>query len=92
MKRKSARIVLLLAVTLVVLWGAMFVTDYVRCGSLREPIFVLAGITYDDGGSGTYHGLGYTVTVRKHISTEYGIEIEYVEMRVFGKVVSASIT
>ena len=90
--KKKKRIAAVLA-ALLLLWGAMFVTDYVRCSSLREPLFVMAkGVTADDGGSGTYQGLGYTVEVKKYLDAEYGSCIRSVEMRMFGRVMAASIT
>ena len=50
MKKKTVIIVISV---LVILWCAVFVTDYVRCSSLKEPLFVIAkGTTADDGGSG----------------------------------------
>lgn len=93
MQKKTSRIFLVVICAFVVLWGIMFVTDYARCSSLREPIFVVSkGVSADDGGSGTYQGLGYTVSVEKYIDAEYGPCISSVEMNMFGKVISASIT
>ncbi len=92
MKKKAIKIGVSLVMLLLVLWCAIFVTDYTRCGALQEPLFVVAGSTADDGGSGVYYGLGYTVVMQKHLSVEYGVVIESVQMMVLGKVVSASIT
>lgn len=92
-KKKSIKIAVIALCTLLILWCAMFFTDYVRCGSLKEPIFVIAaGETADDGGSGTCRGLGYRVEIEKHIDAEYGVCIDSVEMWMFGRVISASIT
>ena len=93
MKRKSVKIAAVAACTLALLWCGMFVTDFVRCSSLREPVFVIPwGETADDGGSGSYIGLGYRVEIEKNISAEYGTQVEAVEMRVLGRVIAASIT
>lgn len=93
MRKWVRRLVAITLCTLLVLWCGMFITDYVRCGSLKEPIFVVAvDVTADDGGSGTYQGLGYRVEIEKHIDAEYGTCIDSVEMWMFGKVISASIT
>lgn len=93
MKKKTSRIFLIVICALVVLWGAMFSVDYVRCNSLREPLFAVSrGVTADDNGSGTYQGLGYTVSIEKDIDAEYGPCIRSVEMKMFGKVISASTT
>lgn len=93
MKRKTKKRIAVVLAVLAVLWGAMFATDYVRCASLKEPLFVTAkGVTADDGGSGTYQGLGYTVEVEKCLDAEYGVCVQSVEMRMFGRVIAASIT
>ena len=93
MKKKSNRLIVGIICAFVVLWGAVFTTDYIRCSALKEPIFVIAtGNTADDGGSGTYQGLGYTVHIQKYMDVEYGVSISAIEMKVFGKVIVASIT
>lgn len=90
--RKKKKIILLVICAAIVLWGAMFTTDYIRCSSLKEPWFVVAkGVAADDGGSGTYQGLGYTVDIEKYIDTEYGLCVRSVKMKVFGKTIAASI-
>lgn len=93
MKKKPAKILLIAICALVVLWGVMFTTDYIRCSSLQEPLFVIPiGEIAKDGGSGTYLGPGYTVDIKKNIDAEYGISVSAVEMKVLGKVIAASIT
>ena len=90
-KAKKAATIAICALFL--LWGAMFTTDYVRCSSLKRPLFVVsAESTADDGGSGTYRGLGYTVDMEVYIDAEYGLCVSAVEMKVLGKVVAASIS
>lgn len=49
------KIITSIIVALVFLWGIIFFTDYSRCRNFKEPIFVVAGVTADDGGSGTYY-------------------------------------
>ena len=75
-----------------VLWGAMFATDYLLVSHFREPIFVLYGVTADDGGSYTGQGLGYTVVVDKYITPDGGSALVSVTMTVFDRVIAASIT
>ena len=75
-----------------VLWGAMFATDYLLVSHFREPVFVLYGVTADDGGSYTGQGLGYTVVVDKYITPDGGSALVSVTMTVFGHVVAAAIT
>lgn len=86
--------ILKLIICLLILWSAMFVTDFCCCASLREPVFVIANSDRlaDNGGSGTYYGLGYTVEIEKKVDAEVGLTLVSVEMRMFGKVIAASIT
>lgn len=93
MKRTTKKRIAVVLAALAVLWGAMFVTDYTRCASLRKPVFVVAkDITADDGGSGTYQGLGYTVELEAYLDAEYGLCVQSVELWMFGRVIAASIT
>lgn len=87
-KIKTLTIILL---SIIVLWGVIFAVDFLRCANLKMPIFVIPGETADDGGSGTYYGLGYVVEVKKHISAEYGAQMESVEMYVLNKCISGAI-
>ena len=75
-----------------VLWGAAFATDYLRVSHFREPMFVLYGVTADDGGSYTGQGLGYTVVVEKYITPDGASALESVTMTVLDRVIAAAIT
>ncbi len=91
--KKTKKGILIGLCALLLLWSAMFTTDYIRCTSLKRPLFVIStGDTADDGGSGTYQGLGYTVDVDVSIDAEYGLCVNAVEMRFLGKVIAASIS
>lgn len=92
MKKKITVTVLTVIGISVLIWVAMFITDYIRASSLKPPLFATAALTADDGGSGTYRGIGYRVEVKMHLDAEYGATVESVEMSVFGKTVAASIT
>ena len=63
---KILKIVISILGVISVLWGLLFTIDYVRCSSFLEPVFVMAGETADDGGSGIYYGLGYKVKIEKN--------------------------
>lgn len=92
-KKAKNRIIISVLCAVVVFWSIAFVTDYVRASSLKAPIFVVAsGATVEDGGSRTYYGLGYSVHVGKYADDECGSVINSVEMRMFGKVIAASVT
>lgn len=88
---KKLKVLLIIVLSLILLWGVLFAIDYFRCSNLKMPIFVIPGETADDGGSGTYYGLGYSVDVEKNISAEYGVQIENVEMYIFDKFVGGAI-
>ena len=88
---KKIKVLIVIVLSVILLWGVIFAIDYFRCSNLKMPIFVIPGETADDGGSGTYYGLGYSVEVEKNVSAEYGIQIESVEMYIFDKFVSGAI-
>ena len=59
----TALIIIILAV--IVLWAATVVVDYWRVRhDFERPLFATASLTADDGGSGTYRGLGYTIELK----------------------------
>ena len=74
--------------------GTMFATDYYRCANLKKPIFAqgVADTLYDDGGSGTYRGPGYTIVLEGQLTAEYGYVVESVEMYLLGRFVFGAIT
>ena len=88
---KKLKVLLIIVLSLILLWGVVFAIDYFRYSNFKMPIFVIPGETDDDGGSGTYYGLGYSVDVEKNISAEYGVQIESVEMYIFDKFVGGAI-
>ena len=88
---KKSKVLLIIVLSLILLWGVIFAIDYLRCSNLKMPIFVIPGETADDGGSGTYYGLGYSVEVEKNVSAEYGVQIESVEMYIFDKFIGGGI-
>ena len=77
-----------------VLSGIAFGTDYYRVSNLKKPMFArgVADTLYDDGGSGTYRGLGYEIKLDGELTAEYGYVVSEVEMYLFGHLVFAAIT
>lgn len=90
--KKSVKIALTALGSVLLLWSAVFITDYCRVSHFREPIFVLHGVTADDGGSYTGQGLGYTVVVDKYITPDGAPALESVTMTVLDRVIAAAIT
>ena len=86
------KVVISILVILIVLWGVIFFIDYSRCSQFKEPIFVVAGETVDDGGSGIYYGLGYKVKIEKNISAETGPILVKVEMYILDKFITGAIS
>ena len=89
--KKNLKILIGLILILIVLYCIIFFIDYSRCKHFKQPIFVVPGITADDGGSGTYYGLGYKVKIEKTISVEYGPTLVKVEMYMFNKFIIGAI-
>ena len=89
---KIVKILITIVLTFIVLWSIIFGIDYYMCANCKMPIFVRAKETADDGGSGTYYGLGYRVEVKKHNSVYAGTLLEKVEMYMFDKCIMGAIT
>jgi hypothetical protein len=80
--------------SLVICWGVVFAMDYNSCQNLQIPRFIVStGDTSDDGGTGLYRGLGYSVKLRVYIDKDSSSPVvDSVEMTMFGKVIAASVT
>lgn len=52
------------------LWFACAVTDLLRLNSFDMPIFARPAETADDGGSGTYKGLGWRIELEGNFMPE----------------------
>ena len=89
---KSVKVVISIVLILISLWVIIFFIDFMRCASFKMPIFVVAGETADDGGSGIYYGLGYKVKMEKNISAETGPILVKVEMYIFDKFITGAIS
>lgn len=89
----ETRMVVKIAALILVLWVAMFAIDCHRCSSLQHPLFVVSLTTADDGGSGTYIGIGNSVEMDVSLDAEDGLIVESEEMRLLGMfTVAASIS
>lgn len=89
--KKTLKVVLSIIIILVTLYCVIISIDINRVESFKEPIFVVAGETADDGGSGIYYGLGYKVKIEKTISAQYGPALIKVEMYIFDKLIASAI-
>lgn len=52
------------------LWFAAAATDLIRVHGFENPIFARPVITADDGGSGTYKGLGWRIELEGNFLPE----------------------
>ena len=89
---RTAKIIGCIVCVVVILWSAMFLCDLTRVRNGGEPIFVVPVYTADDGGSGTYMGLGYTAEIDKYLHADYGVITTGVELRFFGRIIAAWIS
>jgi len=85
--KKMKKVLLRILCILIICWLAMFMTDFIRSRTLHPPIFAYQLTSADDGGSGTYQGLGYKVEVKKYMDINFGAKTAYVKMCIFGKVI-----
>lgn len=67
MKKKK---VIICAAVVVILWLGSGVLDFFRIKSFQRPLFCIPIETYDDGGSGHYVGLGYSVDIKGNFMPE----------------------
>ena len=65
-KRKISAIILIL----LVLWTAITLTDFYRVTRFEKPVFSILTDSYDDGGSGKYLGLGYSLAIEGNFMPE----------------------
>ena len=89
---KSRAVALVISIALIT-WAAMLAIDCRNSATLQRPVFAVPhATTADDGGSGTYAGLGYTVELEMRVDPERGPVVESTEMRLLGRwVMPASI-
>lgn len=66
MKKKWTIVVLIV----VVLWLAAGITDFARVTDFEKPLFCVLTNGADDGGSGTYIGLGYSFDIQGNFMPE----------------------
>lgn len=70
----------------IIVWLSIFVTDFIRVNDFERPVFCVLVNGADDGGSGTYIGLGYTVDIEGKFVTEDEVErgVTEFDMKLFG--------
>lgn len=76
MTKKILRYVFIAVIILAAIWAAMAVTDYLRCRSLKEPVFVRPIIS-DDSGEGVFEGVGYHIMIYRDPEQNAVTEMSY---------------
>lgn len=66
---KKKKVIICVAVV-VMLWLGSGVLDFFRVQSFERPLFCIPTETCDDGGSGHYVGLGYSVDIKGNFMPE----------------------
>ena len=89
---RTAKTIICIVCAAVILWSVMFLTDLTLVRNGGEPVFVIAFATADDGGSGTYLGLGYTAEIYKHLDVDHGVITDGVYLRMFGRYIAGWMT
>ncbi|MFZ5643487.1 MAG: hypothetical protein ACOY46_07840 [Bacillota bacterium] len=65
------RQIVLPSLFLVILWTVMLGVDYWQTThNFKKPIFARCTIVFEDGGSGAYKGIGYSVEIKGNFIPE----------------------
>ncbi len=76
-------VTILCVIILLVISTAAF--DYFRVRNAEKPIFTIP-ITADDGGTGTYYGLGYSIEIKGNFMPEDPLPgVKYYKYSILGK-------
>ncbi len=75
MKKKIIKYSLLIVVLLSVIWASMAITDYCRCRTLKEPIFVKPLIVTKNN-EGIWQGIGYDVEILREAENDKNLITE----------------
>ncbi|MCZ0702434.1 hypothetical protein J2T56_000997 [Natronobacillus azotifigens] len=91
--KKLTKIILAIFITVALLWGIIGVIDYSLVKGFEKPRFAIPTVTYDDGGSGTYHGLWYSFQIEGNFMPEDEQPgVTYYEYYLFGKLIKTGTT
>ena len=71
MKTNSQKIIISTFIFFIIIWVIIIFIDYnIVFSSFKKPIFTIITKTQDDGGSGTYKGLGYSFKINGNFMPE----------------------
>lgn len=86
---KITKIILVIILAVILLWIVTGIIDYSRViGFEKKPIFAIPTVTADDGGSGTYQGLGYSFEIEgDFMSVDELPRVTYYEYYILGNLI-----
>ena len=88
MKKKIA----LFLCILLILWIGAGTIDYSRVHGFEKPIFCFLTNGYDDGGSGTYIGLGYSFDIEGNFMPEDELQgVTKYNIKIFGMTIAGGV-
>lgn len=67
---KTVKTIFIGFVFIFLIWFAAAATDLLRVNAFEKPIFARLSVTADDGGSGTYKGLGWRIELEGNFLPE----------------------
>lgn len=84
---KRLKNIVLTTLFLVILWAFMLGTDYWRTThDFAKPIFARSTNGFDDGGSGTYQGIGYSIEIKGNFMPEDELPgVKHAQFMIFGR-------
>lgn len=84
-KRKTIKVIIGICIVLVLVFTAVGITDYHKTmNNFEKPMFAKVVNGADDGGSGDYVGLGYTINIQGNLDIDYGYVIHSAQFNLFG--------
>lgn len=91
--KKKFKITAIVVCIFITLWAIMLSTDYWQTThNFEKPIFARCSIGFDDGGSGTYRGIGYSIEVKGNFMPEDELPgVTYAKFMILGKQIKAVI-
>ena len=85
MKKKTKKTLIAIVCILIALWIAMGAADVLLVTHWRRPFFCKLTESLDDGGSGLYKGLGYSVYIEGNfLPLEENPGVTHYDMRLLG--------
>ncbi|MGI6348276.1 MAG: hypothetical protein ACOXZ1_03750 [Patescibacteria group bacterium] len=93
MKKNSQKIIILTFIFSIIIWIIIIFIDYnIVFSGFKKPIFTIATETQDDGGSGTYKGLGYSFKINGNFMPDDEFPgITHVKFYLFGNKIKESL-